>query len=137
MFLNTQLPRYAAFLPLLLSCVCHAQVIGHGELAELPHAGERPAPVSTRITADASLRQALREPRLKIAARAQRDAVDGGSARPSPPPPPFQGAWKRGVAELALEGYTAVIIQCQKQQSPAATIALMRADSQQAHCFRF
>jgi len=63
--------------------------------------------------------------------------VESGRPRRSPFASALHSARKHGIAELALEGYGKVLIECQKQQSPAATTALMRADSQQAHCFRF
>jgi hypothetical protein len=49
----------------------------------------------------------------------------------------IKNAWKKGVVERGVEGYTEVLIQCQKVQSPALTTPFMRSDSQQAHCFRF
>ncbi|WP_156116691.1 hypothetical protein [Massilia sp. 9096] len=49
----------------------------------------------------------------------------------------LRNAWKKGVIERGVEGYTEVLIQCQKEQSPALTTPFMRSDSQQAHCFRF
>lgn len=49
----------------------------------------------------------------------------------------LQNAWKKGVVEESVEAYTEVLIQCQKEQSPALTTPLMRSDSQQAHCFRY
>jgi hypothetical protein len=49
----------------------------------------------------------------------------------------IQNAWSKGVVERGVEGYTEVLIQCQKEQSPALTTPFMRSDSQQAHCFRF
>ncbi|PWF55638.1 hypothetical protein [Massilia glaciei] len=49
----------------------------------------------------------------------------------------IRGAAKIGIVESSLEGYTEVLIQCQKATSPALTTALMQSDSQQDHCFRF
>lgn len=49
----------------------------------------------------------------------------------------LQNAWKKGVVEESVEAYTEVLVQCQKEQSPALTTPLMRSDSQQAHCFRY
>ena len=46
-------------------------------------------------------------------------------------------AAKKGPVDVAVEAYTEVLIQCQKEQSPTLTTALLRSDSQQAHCFRF
>lgn len=49
----------------------------------------------------------------------------------------LQNAWKKGVVEESVEAYTEVLIQCQKEQSPALTTPLIRSDGQQAHCFRY
>ncbi|MES2126541.1 MAG: hypothetical protein V4463_04660 [Pseudomonadota bacterium] len=46
-------------------------------------------------------------------------------------------ATRKGIVEQAVEAYSDVLIQCQKEQSPALTTPFMRSDSQQAHCFRF
>lgn len=139
---NSHLLRYAAVVPALLwSCLCFGQMMEADDRRAVPHfldqGSERPAPPSVHLGSLATLLQGSREARWQMGTRAQEEGVVKGKLRPAPPPPPFQRAWKRGVVELALEGYTAVLIQCQKQQSPAATVALMRADSQQAHCFRF
>jgi hypothetical protein len=49
----------------------------------------------------------------------------------------LQNAWKKGIVEESVEAYTEVLVQCQKEQSPALTTPFMRSDSQQAHCFRY
>ena len=46
-------------------------------------------------------------------------------------------AAKRSASELALEAATKIIIMCQKERNPALTTPFFRADSQQAHCFRY
>jgi hypothetical protein len=46
-------------------------------------------------------------------------------------------AAKKGVVDVAVQAYTEVLTQCQKAQSPALTSALLRSDSQQAHCYRY
>ena len=46
-------------------------------------------------------------------------------------------ATKKGIIELGVEGYTEVLIQCQKAQSVVLTTPLLRSDAQQAHCYRF
>jgi len=61
----------------------------------------------------------------------------GISEQASPLALAIESAAKKGVIAVGVEAYTDVLIQCQRKQSPAATTALMRSDSQQAHCFRF
>ncbi|GAB2854545.1 hypothetical protein GCM10027277_23840 [Pseudoduganella ginsengisoli] len=46
-------------------------------------------------------------------------------------------AGKQGIVERSVEAYTEILIQCQKNQSPILTVPFQRADSQQAHCYRF
>lgn len=46
-------------------------------------------------------------------------------------------ATKKGIIELGVEGYTEVLIQCQRAQSVVLTTPLLRSDAQQAHCYRF
>jgi hypothetical protein len=46
-------------------------------------------------------------------------------------------AAKKGIIELAVDGYTDILIQCQKTQSVVLTTPLLRSDAQQAHCYRF
>ncbi len=43
----------------------------------------------------------------------------------------------KGIVERSVEGYSEVLIQCQKTTSPALTTALMRSNAQQDHCYRF
>ncbi len=56
---------------------------------------------------------------------------------PSPVALAFERALKKGIIEQGVEGYTEVLIACQKQQSPLMTAPFLRSDSQQAHCYRF
>lgn len=42
-----------------------------------------------------------------------------------------------GVIERGVEGYTDVLIKCQKKQSVVHTTALLRSDAQRDHCYRF
>ena len=142
MFPRFHLRHCAAFaLTLMSSCLCHGQVTTIGDepsrLAQPLNHSERHDLFSAHGASRASLRELLREPRPQTGARSQREGMSGGELRDPPFVSALRRAWKRGVAELALEGYGEVLIQCQKQQSPAATTALMRSDSQQAHCFRF
>jgi len=46
-------------------------------------------------------------------------------------------ARKKGIIELGVEGYTEVLIQCQKSRSVVLTTPLLRSDAQQDHCYRF
>lgn len=46
-------------------------------------------------------------------------------------------AGKQGIVERSMEAYTEVLIQCQQNKSPILTVPFQRADSQQAHCYRF
>lgn len=46
-------------------------------------------------------------------------------------------ARKKGIIELGVEGYTEVLIQCQKNRSVVLTTPLLRSDAQQDHCYRF
>lgn len=46
-------------------------------------------------------------------------------------------AGRQGVVERSVEAYSEVLIQCQKNRSPILTVPFQRADSQQAHCYRF
>jgi hypothetical protein len=43
----------------------------------------------------------------------------------------------KGVIARGVEGYTEVLIQCQKKQSVVHTTALLRSDAQRDHCYRF
>ena len=68
----------------------------------------------------------------------RRDQSTDFAKKPSSPfAVALQNAWKKGVVEESVEAYTEVLIQCQKEQSPALTTPLMRSESQQAHCFRY
>ncbi len=46
-------------------------------------------------------------------------------------------AHKKSVAENAVEAYTEVLRQCQRETSQLQTVPFMRAESQQAHCYRY
>ena len=46
-------------------------------------------------------------------------------------------AAKVGLIESSVEGYSKVLIACQKSRLTIATESLLRSDSQQAHCYRF
>lgn len=46
-------------------------------------------------------------------------------------------ARKKGIIELGVEGYTEVLIECQKSRSVVLTTPLLRSDAQQDHCYRF
>jgi hypothetical protein len=46
-------------------------------------------------------------------------------------------AGKVGLVERSVEGYSQVLIDCQKSQLTISTKPLLRSDSQQAHCYRF
>jgi hypothetical protein len=67
----------------------------------------------------------------------QRHALADTQVRISPFARAIGQAKKKGVIEAGLEGYTEVLIQCQKAQSTVLTTPFMRSDSQQAHCYRF
>jgi hypothetical protein len=111
-------------LVLLLVGRCHAQDVTtvHEPAARVP----APAALDALRTLSPSQRRALPAP---APARTPR--------RRSPFISALQEAWKKGIVEESVEGYSEVLIQCQKEQSPALTMPFLRSDSQQSHCFRF
>lgn len=46
-------------------------------------------------------------------------------------------AVRKSIFESSVEGYSAVLVECQKSRVTISTTALMRSESQQAHCYRF
>ena len=137
-----QLHYFAFALQLIASGLCHGQMTElKDEHAILPQSLSREGRVA--VSADhagslAKARKSIRESWTHQGGRQHRESSDWTPVRRDPPLVlALQRAWKRGVVELAVEGYTNVLVECQKQQSPTATVALMSSDSQQAHCFRF
>lgn len=138
-----QLHYFSLALQLIASGLCHGQMTElKDEHAILPQSLSRGGQIA--VSADQagsleSVRDSILEPRTHQGDRQHRESSDWTSVRRRDPPlvSALQRAWKRGAVELAVEGYTKVLIECQKQQSPTATVALMSSDSQQAHCFRF
>ncbi|MES2295986.1 MAG: hypothetical protein V4582_03045 [Pseudomonadota bacterium] len=49
----------------------------------------------------------------------------------------IEQAAHKGIVERSVEGYTDVLIQCQKSRLIVLTTPFMRSDSQQAHCYRY
>jgi hypothetical protein len=137
-----QLHYFAFALLLKASGLCHGQMTELNDeramLAQSLSQGGRLAVFADHAGSPARVRELIREPRMQQGGEQHWERSDRSPLLRDPPlVSALQRAWKRGVVELAVEGYTKVLIECQKQQSPAATVALMRSDSQQAHCFRF
>jgi hypothetical protein len=87
-----------------------------------------------------NLLTSTRDHRLAMGDTQQRDQLGrpiDTHVRESPFALAIGRAAKKGVIELGVEAYTEVLVQCQKETSPALTTPLLRSDSQQAHCYRF
>jgi hypothetical protein len=119
----------------LLASRCDAQ-----DVAPVPAPAAR-APAPAVLAALQALspgeRRALLEPAPAPGPRRHHPGPAPAGARGSPFISALRGAWKKGIVEESFEGYSEVLIQCQKETSPALTMPFLRSDSQQAHCFRF
>jgi hypothetical protein len=127
------------------NCLRQSQQSG----AESPWTGQSRSYLSTpyvgrlfvHATPTEDLLTPTREHRLAMGATQHPRQPEAGKdvqIRESPLALAIGEAAKKGVIELGVEGYTEVLIQCQKEQSsPALTTPFLRSDSQQAHCFRF
>ena len=89
-------------------------------------------PKADSLTAARDRRLGRAAPRAELGGRAQPGPV--GESRFARA---ISQAAAKGIVESSVEGYTEVLIQCQKATSPASTTALMRSNAQQDHCYRF
>jgi hypothetical protein len=76
-------------------------------------------------------------PEYRLLIDAQPVRVAATPVRASPFVLAISQAAKKGIVEAGVEGYSEVLIQCQKTQSVVLTTPFLRSDSQQAHCYRF
>jgi hypothetical protein len=128
-----QTSRPGLVLVVLLAGRCHAQDVTtvHAPAVRVPAPAARDALRALRPDERRALLVPAPEPRRHDAGPAS------GEVRHAAFVSALQGAWKKGIVEESFEGYSEVLIQCQKEQSPLLTLPFQRSDSQQAHCFRF